>query len=367
MSQTALGSGKPLAVQGQPVHSRPSWLEFCSTEIAQQEDALHVVDCSVESVSPLQGRPVLPAIHESAAEARLSSPISERFNAARSWPASPAAAPDRRAHARDGTTKKRGISPRPAKLGGMVSCIDAFWALYNNIDVKRVQSCSAQIDRIPLLENGTPSKAGRHWRSEHRARVRFSTSCWNASQGRKHHGLSAQLLQATVDAVKKTEVDAGLVGGGPRRRDLINHEAAAEILRELRMPYSSWPATTTWSGARGRCGLPGLRPAGPRRFRRVLQGPRGLPDGATHYAVELPGDIQLLVLDSNLTLQELAAPARNWSTRTTARWTRRKWRGWESQLAEARRAKRLPLVAVHHTIMEHPAYPGYASNDSEIG
>ena len=94
----------------------------------------------------------------------------------------------------------------------------------------------------------------------------------------------------------------------------------------------------------------------------------GLPEPSTHYAVELPGGIQLLVLDSNLTLEELTAAGEPVSHQDDGSLDPAQLAWLEGRLSESRRTGRLPLVAVHHTVMEHPAIPpGYTWNNSEIG
>jgi calcineurin-like phosphoesterase family protein len=172
--------------------------------------------------------------------------------------------------------------------------------------------------------------------------------------GRKLHGLSVELLAATIEAVNaEPDVAAALIMGDlTRDSEEFNHATTLDLLSRLRMPYyivlgnhdlvRERPAGVTYDGAK--------------RFERedvlAFYGRAGFPNGLTRYVVKLPGSVVLVVLDSNRSLTELAAHNLPLSRQEDG------WLG-ESQLAwldgvleQITSAGRVPLVATHYSLLE---------------
>lgn len=173
--------------------------------------------------------------------------------------------------------------------------------------------------------------------------------------GRKLHGLSVELLAATVAEINaEGQVDAAIVMGDMTRdSEVFNHEVARGILSGLQMPY--YIVAGNHDNIRKRRpevtypGEPRLDRDGFISFYRGA----GLPVDSTRYAVELPGGVVLVVLDSNMTLQELKLHKLGVSFQDHG-WVSMQQRSWlDGVLQTIRGAGRLPLVAVHHSITPH--------------
>jgi Icc protein len=182
--------------------------------------------------------------------------------------------------------------------------------------------------------------------------------------GRKLHGLSVELLTTTIAEVNaEPAIDAALLlGDMTRDSELFNHEVAAEVLAQFRIPY--YLVAGNHDNIRQRReevtypGEPRLDRDG---FIDFYRG-RGLPVDSTRYAVELPGGVVLIVLDSNMTLAELKLNKLGVAYQDHG-WISRQQRLWlDSVLENVTGAGRLPLVSVHHSITaqspaEHQGHP----------
>ncbi len=172
--------------------------------------------------------------------------------------------------------------------------------------------------------------------------------------GRKLHGLSVELLNATVDAINaEADVSATLILGDlTRDSELFNHEVARGILQRLAMPsyvvlgnhdlLRERPASVTYSGVQ-RLDRP-----------EVLDyyGRAGFPNGLSRYTAELDAGVVLIVLDSNRSIEELASTNEP-LTRQEDGWIGAQQLAWlEGVLQQVTSAGRLPLVALHHALLE---------------
>ena len=173
--------------------------------------------------------------------------------------------------------------------------------------------------------------------------------------GRKLHGLSVELLAATIEAVNsEPDVAAAIIMGDlTRDSEEFNHAVARDLLGRLRMPYYV---------VLGNHDLVRERPAGvayegTKHFERedVLAhyGRAGFPNGLTRYVVELAGSVVLVVLDSNRSLAELAAHNLPLSRQEDG-WLGDSQLVWlDGVLAQITAAERVPLIAMHHSLLEH--------------
>jgi len=173
--------------------------------------------------------------------------------------------------------------------------------------------------------------------------------------GRKLHGLSVELIHATVDEINAAgDIDAAIVLGDlTRDSELFNHDVARAELARLRMPFYI---------VRGNHDNQHKRPKGvsypdePHLDKRGFVNfyrDAGLPGDSTRYAVELPGGVVLIVLDSNWSLKQLKQKQGNVKLQDHG-WVSKSQRLWlDDMLSNVRSGGRLPLVAVHHTIMAH--------------
>jgi predicted phosphodiesterase len=172
--------------------------------------------------------------------------------------------------------------------------------------------------------------------------------------GRKLHGYSVELVEATIAAVNAEPGLDGVVVLGDITRDseAFNHEVARPLLRGIDAPVYF---------VLGNHDLQRRRPEGVyypdvKLFDRAatcqFYRDTGLPGGASHYTVEFPGAC-LIVLDSNRSLAELEEHGVDWRLQDDG-WIGAAQLAWlEDALQAARERELLPLVAVHHTIMDH--------------
>jgi len=177
--------------------------------------------------------------------------------------------------------------------------------------------------------------------------------------GRKLHGLSVELLTRTVGEVNACRgVAAAMVMGDlTRDSELFNHEVARGILDQLAMPYyivagnhdlrRQRPASVTY---------PDTEHLG--RDELVEFYPRAFPGGTTRYVVELPGGVVLVVLDGNRSTRDLALMRgglrrqdHGWIDRGQCRWL-------HGMLGNIRSQGRIPLVAVHHSVLDQSPAEG---------
>lgn len=173
-------------------------------------------------------------------------------------------------------------------------------------------------------------------------------------RGLKLHGQSRLLLEAAISAVNaEPELDGVLLlGDMTRDGELFNHEAAAELLKGLRPPLYILAGNHDYLRER-RAGIsyPTQR-LDKAEFADFWKG-RGFPDGRTSYKAELPGGVDLIAVDTNLTLAELsergfavAMQDHGFVTEEVLAWL-------DDQLTETRTKGRLPLVAAHHSVLDH--------------
>jgi hypothetical protein len=173
--------------------------------------------------------------------------------------------------------------------------------------------------------------------------------------GRKLHGLSVELLTATIAEInREADIDAVLIMGDMTRDgELFNHEKAREVLSGIAAPY--YIVTGNHDLKRER--KPGVEYPGARRLDleefAVFYRDTGLPGGNTRYRVDLPGNTALVVLDSNRTLHEMAANSVDLSRQDDGRIGDDQLAWLDATLDSVERDGRFPLVACHHSIADH--------------
>jgi 3',5'-cyclic AMP phosphodiesterase CpdA len=172
--------------------------------------------------------------------------------------------------------------------------------------------------------------------------------------GRKLHGLSVELLNATVDAINaQPDISAALIMGDlTRDSEPFNHEVARGILQRLAMP--SYVVLGNHDLLRERPASQAY--AGVQRLDRAevidYYGRAGFPNGLGRYTAEIGPGVVLVVLDSNRSLEELASTNEP-LTRQEDGWIGVQQLAWlEGVLQQITSAGRLPLVALHHTLLE---------------
>jgi predicted phosphodiesterase len=173
-------------------------------------------------------------------------------------------------------------------------------------------------------------------------------------RGLKLHGESKRLLEAAISAVNaEPELDAVLLlGDMTRDGELFNHEAAAELMADCKAPLYILAGNHDYLRER-RAGISyGTQRLDKAEFADFWRG-RGFPDGQTSYKVELRGGVDLIAVDSNLTLAELSSRGfpvhmqdHGFVTDEVLAWL-------DTALAETRARGRLPLVAAHHSVLDH--------------
>ncbi len=184
--------------------------------------------------------------------------------------------------------------------------------------------------------------------------------------GRKLHGLSVELLTETIAQVNATEdlACAMILGDMTRDSELFNHKVAKSLVDTLKVPYYIVVGNHDLKRQR-KDGV--TYPDQHRLDRRELcefYGDQGLPDAMTRYVVELPGNVVLVVMDSNRTIPELASDDEKLSAQDDGRIGEEQIAWLDGVLTQIRAGGRFPLVAVHHSVCEQsPAErPGHALN-----
>jgi 3',5'-cyclic-AMP phosphodiesterase len=172
--------------------------------------------------------------------------------------------------------------------------------------------------------------------------------------GRKLHGLSVELLSATITEVNAAGADAAIVLGDlTRDSEAFNHEVARPLLAKLDMPYYIVIGNHDYLRQRP----PGTAYPDAERFDRAqtvaFYAGRGFPQASPDYRVSLPGAVELLVVNSSRTLSELSVAGEDtakqdygWLTPAQLSWL-------DNELGSITVAGRLPLVAIHHSITDH--------------
>jgi calcineurin-like phosphoesterase family protein len=171
--------------------------------------------------------------------------------------------------------------------------------------------------------------------------------------GRKLHGLSVELLTQTVAEVNACRgVEAVLVMGDlTRDSELFNHEVARDILGKLAAPYYIVAGNHDLERRRNN------HVTYPDTEHLERQGlvefyPQAFPGGTTRYVVELPGGVVLVVLDGNRSIRDLAL-VRGGIRRQDHGWVDQDQCRWlHAMLGNIRQQRRLPLVAVHHSVFD---------------
>jgi len=172
--------------------------------------------------------------------------------------------------------------------------------------------------------------------------------------GLKLHPQSKLLFEAAIAAINaEPGVDAVLLlGDMTRDSELFNHKAAAELLTQLKVPHYVMLGNHDCLRER-RAGV--TYPNSPRLDREgyvEFWHGRGLPQLSSSYKVELPGEVDLVVLDTNFTLRELVEHGLEASQQDHGFITPERLDWLDAQLAETRQRGRLPLVAAHHSVMD---------------
>jgi len=176
-----------------------------------------------------------------------------------------------------------------------------------------------------------------------------------ADPGRKLHGLSTELLRATIEQVNAVgDLDLALVMGDlTRDSEEFNHAVARELLSTLAMPYYIVVGNHDFKRKRPEgTGYPDAH----RLDRDEMTDwyyDRGLPNGMTRYVVELPGDVVLTVLNSNRTMHELAADDADLSRQDDGLIGEDQLAWLEGVLQQIVNGGRVPLIAVHHSVTDH--------------
>lgn len=176
-----------------------------------------------------------------------------------------------------------------------------------------------------------------------------------ADPGRKLHEFSRELLESTLEEVaRETELDAILLLGDlTRDSEEFNHAVMLELLQKVSHPLYIVLGNHDLVRLRDpETSYPGIK-----RLERFevcqLYADRGLPGGEANYSVRLPGDVELIVLDSNLTLEELQPAGLTPNMQDDGMLGARR-RDWLAEtLKEVRGSGRFPLVSVHHSLLAH--------------
>jgi 3',5'-cyclic AMP phosphodiesterase CpdA len=170
--------------------------------------------------------------------------------------------------------------------------------------------------------------------------------------GMKLHRDSALLLRAAISAIAVEPGVAAvlLLGDMTRDSERFNHEAAAELLSSLPMQVFILAGNHDYARVR-RLNYEDTERLDKEEFAEFWRG-RGLPDGSTRYKAELPGGVDLIVLDTNLTGAELAQREIDLKLQDHGYCEEEQLEWLETQLAETRSRGRLPVVAAHHSVMD---------------
>lgn len=176
-----------------------------------------------------------------------------------------------------------------------------------------------------------------------------------ADPGRKLHGLSQALLAETI---RQVNAEGGfdcviLLGDLTRDSEDFNHESALALVRQIDAPVyivlgnhdlvRERPLEVVYSGCRR---LDKLEV-------RDMYRHSGLPEAQSRYKAELPGGVDLVVCDGNLHLDDLREQGVDPALQDGG-CLGEEQRAWlEQMLDDSRKAGRLPLVAVHHSVGPH--------------
>ncbi|MCB1216107.1 metallophosphoesterase [bacterium] len=173
--------------------------------------------------------------------------------------------------------------------------------------------------------------------------------------GRKLHSLSVELAEATVQAVNAAEdIDAAVIlGDMTRDSELFNHEIALQIVRKLNVPCSIVAGNHDMLRRRPEHSrYPGVEILDRNDFCDFYRG-HGLPGATTRYVVPLPGDHTLIVMDSNLSLDELRHEGFEDGSQDDGFVLADQLAWLEQVLEHCRDSGHVPIVAIHHSIMDH--------------
>ena len=215
------------------------------------------------------------------------------------------------------------------------------WALPGNC----WETEETMADRLRLALIGDPHIAVARGENDNRLEI---------DPGRKLHGLSVQLFRETVRQVNAAgDVDAAVIlGDVTRDGELFNHEVAADLLRELQIPYYLVAGNHDMYRLRPEHSrYPGVEVLDRNDFCDYYRG-NGLPGSSTRYVVPLPGDITMIVMDSNLTYSELRREGIEDSAQDDGFVLPDQLAWLESILEHCRDSGQVPLVAIHHTVMD---------------
>jgi 3',5'-cyclic AMP phosphodiesterase CpdA len=172
--------------------------------------------------------------------------------------------------------------------------------------------------------------------------------------GRKLHGYSVELFEAAIAAVNaEPDIDAVLLlGDMTRDSEAFNHEVARPLVQRLRPPVYIMLGNHDLQRRRAEgSAYPDVEHFDRGATCQFYRG-CGLPGGASRYCVDLPG-VRLIVLDSNRELLELQDAGLDIRMQDDG-WLGEAQIAWlDEMLRDARAQGRLPLVAVHHTVMDH--------------
>ncbi|MCB1185766.1 metallophosphoesterase [bacterium] len=172
--------------------------------------------------------------------------------------------------------------------------------------------------------------------------------------GRKLHGLSVELCEATIAAINaEQDIDAAIIlGDMTRDSELFNHEVAAKLVRQLNVPFHIVAGNHDMARKRPESSrYPGVEVLDRNDFCDFYRG-NGLPGATTRYVVPLPGDHTLIVMDSNLTLNELKTEGFDESSQDDGFVLPDQLAWLEQVLSHCRDSGHLPIVAIHHTVMD---------------
>lgn len=172
--------------------------------------------------------------------------------------------------------------------------------------------------------------------------------------GRKLHGLSVELCQRTIEEVNAADnIDAAIIlGDMTRDSELFNHEVAIKLIRELRMPCYIVAGNHDMLRSRPELSRYPNTDILDRNEFCDFYSSIGVSGAGTRYAVALPCDVTLIVMDSNLTLTELRAEGIEESAQDDGFVLPEQLAWLEQMLSHCRERGQIPLVAIHHSVMD---------------
>ena len=172
--------------------------------------------------------------------------------------------------------------------------------------------------------------------------------------GRKLHGLSVELCRQTIaDVNAMGNVDIAIIlGDMTRDSELFNHEVALPLIDQLNMPCYIVAGNHDMLRSRPEYSrYPGTDILDRHQFCDFYRG-RGLPGASTRYVVPLPEDVMLIVIDSNLTLSELQGEGLELNAQDDGFVLPDQLAWLEQMLSHCRERDQVPLVAIHHSVMD---------------